>query len=139
MKQSQSDQLFDMLVRRSEHGALVDLWLATHYDQNEHDIEDQMSFRERQEIFLWALGRLLRDGRIKLHSRGVIREASVDEQINAFRQAFPESDDDADRICTKPGHEVPYKGFGMNVWWFLDVCPAGVAWRQSDGSYQIAD
>lgn len=62
----------------------------------------------------------------------------IDEQVDAFRQAFPKSEEDADRLCTKPGYEAPYKGFGMNVWWFLDVCPAGVAWRQQDGSYLIA-
>lgn len=139
MKQSHTDQLLDMLVRRSEHGALVDLWLATHYDENELDIEGQIGFRERQNTFFWALERLLHEGRIELHKNRIFLETSIDEQVEAFRRAFPSSEEDADRICTKPGHEAPYQGFGMNVWWFLDVCPAGVAWRQSDGSYQIAD
>lgn len=139
MKHSLSDQLLDVLARRSEHGALIDLWLATHYDEYERDIEGKISFGERHDIFFRALERLLNDGRIKLHKNGVLQEAPVETQVDAFRQVFPKSEEHADRICTKPGYESPYKGFGMNVWWFMDVCPFGVAWRQADGSYQIAD
>ena len=96
-------------------------------------------FDVRRETFLWILDQLLREGRIKLHKNTTFLETSIDDQVNAFRRAFPRSEEHADRVCTKPGYEAPYKGFGMNVWWFLDVCPAGVAWRQPDGSYQIAD
>lgn len=97
------------------------------------------NFNERRDLFLWLLNRLLLEGRIKLHAKGNFFDASVDEQVDRFRQAFPQSEEGADRICTMPGHVAPYEGFGMNVWWFLDVCPAGVAWLQADGGYQIAD
>jgi hypothetical protein len=96
-------------------------------------------FEKRRNAFLWILHRLLREDRIKLHKRGTFLGASIDEQTEMFQKAFPESEEDADKKCTKPGYEAAYEGFGMNVWWFLDICPAGVAWRQPDGSYQIAD
>lgn len=96
-------------------------------------------FPTRTQTFFWILERLLREGRIKLHKNGVFLDTPIEEQVAVFRQAFPESMEDADRLCSKPGYESPYEGFGMNVWWFMDVCPSGVAWRHADGSYVIAD
>jgi hypothetical protein len=96
-------------------------------------------FLNRREVFLWMLERLLREGCIKLHKNGVFLKSSIEDQIKLFKEAFPKDEPDADRICTKPGMEIPYEGFGMNVWWFLDSCPAGVAWRQADGHYEIID
>jgi hypothetical protein len=96
-------------------------------------------FLKRREAFLWVLERLLKEGRIKLHKNGVFLESSIEEQIETFRHAFPKNIKDADKMCTKPGYEVPYEDFGMNVWWFMDSCPAGIAWRREDGSYEIAD
>jgi hypothetical protein len=126
MKQHHSNQLFHVLVRKSEHGGLVDLWLATHYDENERDVEREIGFRERQDIFLWALKRLLNERQIKLHNGGAFLEGGIDEQVDAFRRAWPKTESDS--------------GYDDFYWWFFDPdCPAGVAWRQSDGSYLIAD
>lgn len=83
-------------------------------------------FESRSQSFFWLLERLLREGHIKLHKNGVFYESPIDEQVEMFRRAFPESE-------KKSGYEDFY-------WWFFDdECPAGVAWRQADGSYQIAD
>lgn len=139
MKLQRTQQQLEVLLRRSEGSSLVDLWLATHYDADEIDIEPHIGFHELRDAFLWALEAFLKEGRIRLHKNGVFLEGSVEEQVQKFRDAWPLSEHDADRICTKPGYEAPYRHFGMNVWWFMDVCPAGVAWRKADGSYQIAD
>lgn len=86
-------------------------------------------FHERRTLFLWLLERLLRERRIKLHKNGVFLESPIDEQVEAFRQAWPSSE--------KPYPEHPDADFYL--WFFDPACPAGVAWRQHDGSYQIAD
>lgn len=139
MMLDRTDRQLQVLLRRSEHSGLIDLWLATHYDSNEVDVEDQVDFSERRDTFLWALERFLQEGRIKLHNNGRFFDEPIGEQVETFRQTLPISEQDADKMCTKPGYEPAYEGFGMNVWWFLDICPAGVAWRQADGSYLIAD
>ncbi len=100
---------------------------------------ETQSFDQRRDIFLWILERLLKEGSVKLHKNGVFLESSIEDQIETFKQAFPKDMKDADRVCTKPSYEVPYEDFGMNVWWFMDSCPAGIAWQVEDGSYEIAD
>ena len=102
--------------------------------------DDTSVFSCKRELFLWILNRLLREHRIKLHKRGVFLTGSVEEQVEAFRRALPTTEEDADRQCTLPGREPAYPEFGMNVWWFfIFFCPAGVAWRRSDGSYVVDD
>lgn len=138
-----SKELFDEVLEVLDDGtklygvdyfeghALGSVWRATHRVGEDFD--------KRRSAFLWILDRLLNERWIKLHKNGVFLGSSIADQVQAFHLALPESEEDADKKCTKPGHEPAYEGFGMNVWWFLDICPAGVAWRQADGSYQIAD
>jgi hypothetical protein len=118
------------IIYYSDGQAIDGLW---------HRLDIVTDFTERKNNFLWVLERLLKEGRIKLHKNGVFLESSIEDQIETFRHAFPESMKDADRVCTKPSYEVPYEDFGMNVWWFMDSCPAGIAWQVEDGSYEIAD
>jgi hypothetical protein len=83
-------------------------------------------FLKRREAFLWILERLLKEGRIKLHKSGVFLESSIEDQIEAFRHAWPTS--------------IKNSGYEDFYWWFFDPeCPAGIAWRREDGSYEIAD
>ena len=118
------------IIYYSDGQAIDGLW---------HRLDMLYDFTERKNTFLCTLERLLKEGRIKLHKNGVFLESSIEDQIETFKQAFPESMKDADRVCTKPSFEVPYEDFGMNVWWFMDSCPAGIAWQVEDGSYEIAD
>ena len=61
-----------------------------------------------------------------MHKNGVFLDTPIEEQVEAFRRAFPES--------------VADSGYEDFYWWFFDeACPAGVAWRHADGSYVIAD
>lgn len=137
-----TQQLLRLAVEKCNGASLDALWALIaplHRDWTNLPQTLIGDFESRSQSFLWLLERLLREGHIKLHKHGVFFESPIEEQVEMFRRAFPYSESDADRMCTKPGYEVPYEGFGMNVWWFMDVCPAGVAWRQPDGSYQIAD
>ncbi|MBB1602284.1 DUF596 domain-containing protein [Variovorax sp. UMC13] len=122
---------YDEIVGNAETQSLMGVWTQLRYDGPEFD--------RRRDAFLWILESLLREGRIKLHKNGVFLSTEIDDQVEMFRLAFPASEEDADKRCTKPGFEAAYEGFGMNVWWFLDICPAGVAWQMPDGSYQLAD
>lgn len=126
MTLDQSDEQYQLFIRRSEFGNLVDLWLATHYASDGADIEHSVKFGERRDAFIWVLERLLREGRIKLHKKGKFLESPIEEQIQAFRNAWPVS--------------VEATGYKDFYWWFFDpVCPAGVAWRLPDGTYEIED
>jgi hypothetical protein len=126
MNLEKSDAQFSTFLKKSEHGSLVDLWLSTHYGADGRDVEALVSFSDRREAFLWALERLLKEEHIKLHQKGHFWDVSLEEQVNAFRGAWPKSKADS--------------GYDDFYWWFFDpACPAGVAWRQKDGSYLIAD
>jgi hypothetical protein len=87
------------------------------------------NFSRRREAFLWTLERLLREGHIKLHKNGKILELPIKEQIEAFRKFWPKTD--------KPYPNHPDADFYL--WFFDPECPAGIAWRKEDGSYEIAD
>lgn len=126
-----SEDRYEEIAANAETQALDGIWSQLIYDTT--------VFSCRSELFLWILERLLREQRIKLHKRGVFLTGSIDEQVEVFRRALPTSEEDADRKCTLPGREPAYPNFGMNVWWFLDICPAGVAWRRPDDSYVIDD
>ena len=83
-------------------------------------------FPERRDVFLSLIERLLIEGRIKLHKNGVFLKSSIEDQIKLFKKSWPESE-------KASGYEDFY-------WWFFDPeCPAGIAWRKDDGSYEIAD
>ncbi|MGA0569789.1 DUF596 domain-containing protein [Variovorax sp. VNK109] len=113
-----SDALFKEYADDSTSGSLALLWSNVPYHWS--------TFEEHRDVFLWAFERLLREGRIKLHKNGVFLEGSIEEQVEAFRRAWPASE-------AASGYEDFY-------WWFFDEnCPAGVAWRHVDGNYVIAD
>lgn len=82
-----SERLYEVAFPKVIDGNLVDFWLATHYDENNNDVEEIIDFSERREIFLWVLERLLREGHIKLHKNGVFLESSIEGQVESFRRA----------------------------------------------------
>ena len=90
---------------------------------------ETQSFDQRRDIFLWILERLLKEGSVKLHKNGVFLESPIEHQIEVLRQAWPNSDN------PYPNH--PDADFYL--WFFDPECPAGIAWRREDGSYEIAD
>lgn len=123
-------ELFDTVYETMDNGALIHgidyveghsiagIWHSS------NRVGDD--FLKRREAFLWILEQLLRQGRIKLHKNGVFLDALIETQIEVLRQAWPAS--------------VKNSGYEDLYWWFFDPeCPAGIAWRQEDGSYEIAD
>lgn len=87
------------------------------------------TFELRKEAFMATLERMLADGVIKLHKDGRILNNEIKELIQNWRNAWPTT-------------EAPYPtapDIDFSLWFFDKSCPAGVAWRQPDGSYQIAD
>ncbi|MCH7234869.1 MAG: DUF596 domain-containing protein [Xylella fastidiosa subsp. multiplex] len=74
---------------------------------------DPESFEERKKDFLFLIGKLLDEGRLKLGNRkGEFINGTTEELVEMFRSSFPASDEEME--------------FG--VWFFLDECPAGAVW-----------
>ena len=96
-------------------------------------------FLKRREAFLWILEQLIKQSRIKLHKKGVFLESPIDEQIAPFRRAFPKNEKDAHQIVFNTDETQCRPSTAIGLWFFLDDCPAGIAWRREDGSYEIAD
>lgn len=133
-----TDALYSMLCEQ-EGDTLAGLWLVTDWDERKQTIPKEIAtFEYRKEVFLWALERLLREGRLKLAKHGKFLEGTVEEQVEAFRRAWPESELDADKRSLLPGDPHIGSGVGMGLWFFMDDCPAEAAWRQPDGSYRPA-
>ena len=100
---------------------------------------ETQSFDQRRDIFLWILERLLKEGRIKLHKNGAFLESPIEVQIASFKQAFPKNEKDAHQTAFNTAEPQCRPSTAIGLWYFLDDCPAGVAWKQEDGSYEIAD
>ena len=109
--------VMDEIIYYSDGQAIDGLW---------HRLDMFTEFSERKNNFLWTLERLLKEGRVKLHKNGVFLESPIEAQIEVFRRAWPTS--------------IKNSGYEDFYWWFFDPeCPAGIAWRREDGSYEIAD
>ncbi|KAA1045557.1 DUF596 domain-containing protein [Pseudocitrobacter sp. 73] len=75
------------------------------------------SFDTRKRIFFYVLSRLLTEGRIKLAKNGRFLNGTIQEQIDCFKSAYPDSEEELDDgIC-----------------FFDDNCPGGAVWILEDG------
>lgn len=83
-------------------------------------IPTNFGFEDRKEIFLWALTRLLDDGRIKLAKHGKFLEGSTAEQVERFRKTLPTIEAEMDD----------------GLWFFDDRCPGGAVWILPNGSLE---
>ncbi|MHA6844518.1 DUF596 domain-containing protein [Ralstonia syzygii] len=77
--------------------------------------DDPESFQKRRKDFLDLLGRLLREGKLRLAKNDVFLAGSVEEQAAKFEASFPESDAGIDLG-------------GAGTWFFTDACPGGAVW-----------
>ena len=138
-------RFFYLMVYLSIGSPFTDLWYATEYDANNNKIPAEssngynISFEYRRDIFLWVLERLLKEGRIKLHKNGVFLEGSIEEQIEMFKKGFPKNEQDAHWQVFNTNEPQAKLSTAMGLWFFMDSCPAGVAWRDDKGQYIIAD
>lgn len=124
-----SEEQSELVFRKCRESTIDTLWEIFSPSHNLWTGFDHLGFDKfinRRDIFLWALERLLRDGRIKLHKKGIFLKSSIEDQVELFKKSWPESE-------AASGYEDFY-------WWFFDPeCPAGIAWRKEDGGYEIAD
>ncbi|WP_058570038.1 DUF596 domain-containing protein [Xylella fastidiosa] len=73
---------------------------------------DPATFEERKNDFLFMIGKLLNEGKLKLAEKGEFITGTTEELVEMFRKSFPNSDEEME--------------FG--VWFFSDDCPAGAVW-----------
>ncbi|ACB93610.1 DUF596 domain-containing protein [Xylella fastidiosa subsp. fastidiosa] len=73
---------------------------------------DPASFEERKKDFLFLIGKLLDEGRLKLAKNGEFIPGSTEELVEMFRKSFPASDEEME----------------LGAWFFADECPAGAVW-----------
>ncbi|ALR05211.1 DUF596 domain-containing protein [Xylella fastidiosa] len=73
---------------------------------------DPASFEERKNDFLFLVGKLLDEGKLKLAKNGEFIPGTTEELVEMFRSSFPASDEELD----------------TGTWFFYDECPAGAVW-----------
>ncbi|MDD0943790.1 DUF596 domain-containing protein [Xylella fastidiosa] len=108
LTQEQIDHIYEILG-----GPLSFLW---GYIGDAHGIStlqrDPASFEERKKDFLFLIGKLLDEGRLKLAKNGEFMTGTTEEQVEMFRSSFPASDEELE----------------TGTWFFFDECPAGAVW-----------
>lgn len=121
------------LIIEKCHGAAIDavweMFNPLHHRWTRFPATLTESFESRKEAFIATLERMLDDGVIKLHKDGRILNNEIKELIQNWRNTWPKT-------------ETPYPtelDIDFSLWFFDKNCPAGLAWRQADGSYLIAD
>lgn len=91
MKIAKTPAYFELLMAKSCDANLVDMWLATHYDADDNDIANHISFTERKEIFFWLLECALKSGQLRLMNKGEYLTGTPEELVQQFREVFPRS------------------------------------------------
>ncbi len=90
LTQQQIDDIYEMLG-----GPLSFLW---GYIGDAHGIPpqqpDPVSFEERKKDFLFLIGKLLDEGRLKLAKNGEFIPGTTEELVEMFRKSFPASDEE---------------------------------------------
>ncbi|ALQ96665.1 DUF596 domain-containing protein [Xylella fastidiosa] len=103
----------DVIAESLEGLALDSLW--SHVGRAHGIIASQVdpdSFEERKKDFLFLIGKLLDEERLKLAKKGKFMTGTTEEQVEMFRKSFPASDEEMELGC----------------WFFFDECPAGAVW-----------
>ncbi len=67
---------------------------------------------KKEKDFLFIIGKLLDEGRLKLAEKGKFMTGTTEEQVEMFRKSFPASDEEME----------------LGAWFFADECPAGAVW-----------
>lgn len=116
-----SEQLYSEIAELAAEQALNGVWAYFDAREVKKAGVDAWGFQCRREMFLCVIARLMREGRLRLAKHGRFLEGDIEEQIEQFREAFPESDEAVDMG-------------GAGVWFFTEECPGGAVWIQEDGS-----
>ena len=112
MSQLVSNEIYDEIALYNEDMELDKIWGDI---CNPKICSHLINFNDRREAFLWVIKRLMEQGKIKLigMKTDLPLEGTVKEQIERFRQAFPNSDEEMED----------------GLWFFYDACPAGCDWK----------
>ena len=97
------------------------------------------SFQMRTKAFFWILEKLILDGHARLHKGGSLDEVPQTNQLADLRNAWPANRCDADKVVFVPGSADIGTGAGMDLWFFMEACPSGIAWRQPNGTYRAGE
>ncbi|ALQ95740.1 hypothetical protein XFUD_12040 [Xylella fastidiosa] len=105
LTQEQIDHIYEMLG-----GPLSFLW---GYIGDAHGIHpqrpDPASFEERKKDFLFLIGKLLDEGRLKLGNRkGEFINGTTEELVEMFRSSFPASDEELMKGTWLVTEECPF-------------------------------
>jgi len=85
-------------------------------------IRDFKALPEARLAFLWIIGKLLQEERIKLAKHGVFLEGSPERLVQLFRETLPTAEEDVASIG------------GIENWFFAEECPGGAVWMREDGT-----
>ena len=123
-----SDALYHNL-RRQQNDNLLGLWLATLDDEHNRPLPAEIAtFSYRRDLFLWGLGRLLFEGKLRLAKNNILLDAPPNALVAQFTAAWPPSEEAAD-------HEIGvHHGCGMLLWFFMEACPGSAVWVEADGT-----
>ncbi len=122
MKFTKTPAYFELLMAKSCDANLVDMWLATHYDADDNDMANSISFDERREIFFWLLEGALESGQLRLMNKGEYLMGTSKELVQRFRDAFPKS---SFPFPDDPELDVSYWFYGIGK----QEVPAIAVWR----------
>lgn len=103
-----SDKRCRFIFRHAKGMALDAVWLYLE--------DDSDSYEDRKENFLWVLKRMVSEGAIKFAKNGI--SIAGGDAVEMLKDAFPEDDESVNN----------------GVWFFTDLCPAGIGWIMPDGS-----
>jgi hypothetical protein len=125
MKIERTPQYLEVLMAKCFDSGLSDMWGATQYDVEDNNIESVIAFEDRKEIFFWLLECALDSGQLRLMKNGEYLTGTTKELVQRFRNVFPVAD-------------VPDTVDDMNIWFYVDPCPAEPMWRYEhpDGRVQ---
>lgn len=91
MNTDKTTNYFNLLMGKSCDANLIDMWLATHYDANDKDIRNAITFADRREIFFWLLEGALESGQLRLIKKGEYLTGTPQQLVQRFRESFPKS------------------------------------------------
>lgn len=113
-----SDDEYNMFAEELEGSSIGTVWSAMRADNFG---KEELSYKEKCDYFFELMERLLREGKIKLASRGKYLEGSIDEQISLYRENFPLNQEEME--------EDAFDSF----WFLTEKCPGGIVWIHDNG------
>ncbi|WP_254444091.1 DUF596 domain-containing protein [Klebsiella oxytoca] len=113
------DELYKERLDTLEGMAIDALWGVSCPNEDIYNME--FPFEKQKAYFLLFLMYFLESGKIKLGKHGQFLEGTIEEQINRYRAAFPETEEEWVRR-------------NEEIWFYEEDCPGGIVWIGDDDS-----